>query len=120
MPKSWDGQNVDVTFSGFTTGSSNNVFEMDFGLAQVYDGIKLDQPFNYSTNVCLGTEHSTASFVSVTGSATGSVTGGTASNAASLAVMVFRNTTSSNQSMTGNYFLTGVTIRYNGNAVNDD
>lgn len=119
MPKSWDGKNIDIAFRGFTTGTSTNKFEMNFGMAQLYQGLTVDRAFNTSTNVCLGTEQGTASFALVTGSATGSVSGGTASNQAGLGFLISRNTTSTNQVMTGNFFLTGATLRYNTTYPND-
>lgn len=118
MPKSWDGLSVLASFNAFTTGTTANTFEMNVGLAQTYDNVTIDRAFNYST-AAIGTEHSTASFMSVTGTATASVTGGTASINSILSLMVRRNTTSTNQTMAGNVFLTGVTIRYNNNLPND-
>lgn len=118
MPKSWDGGSILVSFRGFTTGNSGQVWVMNVGLCQLYNGITVDQSFNFSTDA-LGTEAGTASFVTVSGTITASISGGTASNMAGLGIMIRRNTTSASQSLAGNLFLTGVNVRYNNNLPND-
>lgn len=120
MPKSWDGGSIRVKFHGFTTGTTGTqVFEMNMGFAQSYAGVSLDRPYNYST-AALGTEASTATFDIVTGTITGSISGGTASQGASLSMMVRRNTTSTNQTLAGNYFMIGATVVYNNTLPNDN
>lgn len=119
MPKSWDGMNLLASFNAFTTGATGTaVFEMSIGLAQTYDGVTIDRAFNYHDGI-LGTEHGTASFVSVTGTATASISGGTAALGAILSVMARRKIGGSDN-MSGNLFVTGCTVRYNNNLPNDD
>lgn len=120
MPKTWDGQNVAISVRGFTTGTTGTgVAEFNMGLAAIYAGNAIDKPYNYSTAM-LGTEYGTASFQIVSGTATASISGGTASQASKLSLMIRRNTTSTNQTLSGNFFLDGIDLRYNGTLPNDN
>lgn len=119
MPKSWDRKNVDAVVRGFTTGASGTgVVAMNYGLVDIVSAATVDRAFNYSGDL-LGTEAGTASYEVETGSATASVSGGTASSGAGLGVMVRRNTTSTSQSLSGNFFFTGILLRYNNSLPND-
>jgi hypothetical protein len=120
MPKSWDRGSLYVGVIGFTTGTSSGQVVYELAAADMPPAVTIDQAFSTATSSIVSAvggeyiaSYSTGIYVPMPDS-------GTAADQASVSLRIRRNSTSASDTLTDNFFVTGLKVLYEVNRPNDD